>query len=356
MTEPALVWNRWTFEPDIVLPTFLVCLIYGRGVLRRSAIGNPGQLWRHISFGAGMMSVYLSLESPLDGIADHLFWGHQIQHLMLRMAGPMLIALSMPQAMLISGLPATLRRSALAPLAANGALRWLFSSLTNAWVVTALFIAALYVWQFPPLHDAAILNDGIHYSMHVTMLTAGLLFWWRIFDMRLTPVGLRYGSRLMMLWSAMLSQIGLGAYLTLKTELLYPAYDIAGRLFGISPLTDETTGGFIIWVPSAMMFLLAAILIIHMWGKGEDRAWTAPPSSSNSDTLRYPTTGEALIERARPKNCKLAIGVTGFALAVLAITIFVGVLNHLNTVQRHRGLVAHATDRPVKGALPVMRQ
>ncbi len=353
LTEAAIVWNRWSFEPDIVLPTFLVCLVYGRGVLQRSAVGNWLQLWRHISFIAGMMSVYLSLESPLDGLADHLFWAHQIQHLMLRMGGPMLIALSMPQAMLISGSPSVLRRTALAPLTGNRPLRWFFSTLTDAWTVTALFIAALYVWQYPPLHNAAILDDGTHYVMHVTMLAAGLLFWWRIFDMRPMPVGLGYGSRLMMLWVAALSQIGLGAYLMLKTELLYPAYDVAGRLFGINPLADEATGGFIIWIPSAMMFLLAAILIIHMWGRHEDRVWAARSawSPSNSDALLYPTTGEALIELARPKNRKLAVGVAGFALAVFAMTIFAGVLNHLNSVQQHGGLVAHASRTPVKRGL-----
>ena len=348
MTQAALVWNRWTFEPDIVIPIFLVCLVYGLGLLRRRAVSALLQIWRHLSFGAGMAIVYLALESPLDGVADHLFWGHQIQHMLLRMAGPMLIALSMPQAMLISGLPSALRRGALAPFVGNGVLRLLFSTLTNAWVVTALFIVALVFWQFPPLHDAAILDDRIHYAMHVTMLAAGLLFWWRIFDMRPPPVGLGFGSRIMMLWIVTLAQIGLGAYLTLKTELLYPAYDVAGRLFGINPLTDEATGGFIIWVPSAMMFLVAAILIIHMWGKHEDRVWAARPawSESNSDAMRYPTTGAALIELARPKNRKLAIGVTGFALAVFAMTIFVGVLNHLNTVERRGGLLAHAAATP----------
>lgn len=350
MTEAAIVWNRWSFEPDIIVPTLLVCFVYGRGVLQRKAVRKALQLWRHSSFSAGMVSVYLSLESPLDGLADHLFWAHQIQHLLLRMAGPMLIALSMPQAMLISGSPPVLRRTVLAPVTGSRALRGFFSTLTDPSVVTGLFVAALYVWQYPSLHNAAIVNDGIHYSMHVTMLAAGLLFWWRIFDMRPMPVGLGYGSRLMMLWVATLSRIGLGAYLTLKTELLYPAYDVAGRLFGINPLADEAAGGFIIWVPSAMMFLAAAILIIHMWGLHEDRVWAARSawSPSNSDALLYPTTGEALIELARPKNRKLAVGVVGFALVVFAMTIFAGVLNHLNNARQHGGLVAHASRAPVK--------
>lgn len=333
----------WEFEPDIVIATLLAVTIYGAGMARRRAFGSKLRLWRHAAFFGGVAAVFLSLESPIDAMADHLFWMHQIQHMLLRMIGPMLIALAAPQAMLISGLPSWLRRGALAPFAGSGALRAVFSFLVNAAVVTLLFIAALYVWQYPPFHNAAILNDGIHYTMHVTMLAAGLLFWWRIFDLRPAPMGLSYGRRLMMLWIVTLTQIALGAYTTLKSEVLYPAYDVVGRLFGIKPLADELVGGFIIWVPSSMMCLLAAILVIHMWGVYETRAeekrlaWPA----SNSAALAYPTTGAELVAQARSKNRILALGVAAFAISVFGMAIFVGVLNHLNG-EGPNGLLAHA--------------
>lgn len=338
-----VTWTAWEFEPSIVILTLLACAIYGAGALRRCAGGDHLRLWRHGAYFAGVFALFLSLESPIDAMADHLFWMHQIQHMVLRMIGPMLIALAAPQAMLIAGLPQVLRRGALAPFAGSGALQWIFHVLTDAWVVTALFVAALYVWQYPPYHDAAILDDGIHYTMHVTMLAAGLLFWWRIFDMRPPPMGLSYGVRLMMLWIATLTQIGLGAYTTLKSEVLYTAYGTVGRLAGINPLMDELIGGFIIWVPSAMMCLLAAILVIHLWGVQETRAdekrlsWSA----SNAAALRYPTTGADLVAQARPKNRMLAVGVTAFAVAVFGLAIFIGVLDHINGETRG-GLFVHA--------------
>lgn len=59
-------------------------------------------------------------------MAEHSFSMHQIQHLRLRMIAPMLIALSAPQAMLIAGLPGSLRRNALAPRArtASASAAW----------------------------------------------------------------------------------------------------------------------------------------------------------------------------------------------------------------------------------------
>src|SRR3546814_7633958 len=87
------------------------------------------------------------------------------------------------------------------------------------------FIASLYAWEVPSWHNAALLNDGIHYLMHVTMLVAGLFFWWLVLDRRPPPQGLRHGVRLMMLWLAILSNIILGGYTALKHDVLYTAYD-----------------------------------------------------------------------------------------------------------------------------------
>lgn len=320
----------WEFEPDIVIATLLVCVIYGAGIKRRRGRSDVGQKLRDIAYFTGVASVFLALESPVDALADHLFWVHQIQHILLRMTAPMLIALSAPQATLIRGLPRTLRGGMLSPFMSIGVLRSVFALLTNAVVVTLLFIAALYVWQYPPIHNAAILDDAIHYTMHVTMLAAGLLFFWRVFDMRSPPMGLGYGKRLMMLLMAILTHIGLGAYLTLKSEVLYPAYDVVGRFFGMKPLSDEMIGGFIVWMPSSMMCLVAVIIVIHMWGKEETRSEERRIAGTGLRLDWHPTTGADLIARAQPKNRMLAAGVAGFVILMFAMAIFVGVLDHLN--------------------------
>jgi putative membrane protein len=337
-------WNQWTLTPGIIIPTALVVLVYVVGIVRRRALDDQIRLWRHVAFLSGVAAVFVAVASPLDYVAEHLFSVHQIQHLLLRMIAPMLIALAAPQAMLISGLPSGLRRSGLAPLLGNRVLQRIFAFLINPVVVTVLFVAALYVWQYPPYHDAALLNETIHDTMHLTMLAAGLLFWWRMFDVRPAPLGLSYGVRLMVLWIVALTNIGLGAYTTLKSELLYPAYDVVGRLFDLSPLTDETVGGFIIWVPSTMMCLVAVIIVIHFWGRHETRleerraGWL----SSGAPILAVPTTGEALVAQAQSKNRALAVGVFAFVIAVFATAIFIGVLSHLNGERPH-GLFAHVS-------------
>ena len=79
--------------------------------------------------------------------------------------------------------------------------------------------------------------------MHVSMLLTGLIFWWRVFDSRPAPKGLRHGYRLMMIWIGVLATILLGSYTALKSSLLYPAYGQGKRLWDLTPLGDELIGG-----------------------------------------------------------------------------------------------------------------
>lgn len=364
-------WSAWDLTPDIVIATALVASVYAAGMVRRRTVKAPAAWWRHAMFFAGLGAVCAALQSPIDPIAEHVFFVHQIQHLLLRMIGPMLLALSWPEGLLTAGLPATVRRTILAPMVTNGAVRRTFGVLAHPAVATALFIAALYFWEIPRYHNLALLNEPVHYLMHVTMLAAGLLFWWRIFDRRApksildfddgdkrwwqllhhheSPYGLGHGMRVMMLSLVILSNILLGAYTALKSVELYPAYDVLGRFFGYSALGDEQIGGVIIWIPSSMMCLIAVLIVLHLWGRHETRLVErhSALSRSNSAILLQPTTGAALIERARPKNRAMAIGFGTFVFTVFATTILVGILYDMpggigTGVAAHHGMVKHA--------------
>jgi putative membrane protein len=185
--------------------------------------------------------------------------------------------------------------------------------------------------------------------MHVTMLIAGLLFWWLIFDRRppksvldmddhhlpwwrlfgrKSPYGLRYGVRVVMLGLVILSNILLGAVTVLKRVELYPVYDLHGRLFGMTPMADEQTGGFIIWIPSSMMCILAVLIVLRMLALFETsvrrRVWAQP--GSNAIALLYPTTAAELVRLARPKNRSMALGLSVFVMSIFAAVMLLGVL------------------------------
>lgn len=323
-------WSAWRLTPDMVILTLLLALIYAAGMMRRTNAVQRVSPWRHVAFYGGLAVVFLALQSPIDPIAERLFSMHQIQHLLLRMVGPMLIALSAPQGILIAGLPRPMRRGILAPLVSNRPLRVFFRVITRPAAALAIFIAALYFWQIPRYHNIALLDPLVHYAMHVTMLAAGLLFWWLMFDRRPPPSGLRYGVRLIMLLLTILSNILIGASTTLKSVVLYDAYDVQGRLFGSTPLADELIGGYVMWVPNSMMSIIAILIVLNMLARHEVRldvqrtAW----SSSNSAALLYPTTAAGLVAQARPKNRAAAIGFAILAFAIFSTIMSVGVVNN----------------------------
>ncbi|MCA8928318.1 MAG: cytochrome c oxidase assembly protein [Alphaproteobacteria bacterium] len=364
-------WAAWDFTPDVVLLTGLAVAIYMAGLVRRHGSKVTTHWWRHALFLAGVAAVFLALESPIDPIAEHLFFVHQIQHLLLHMVGPMLLALSWPQATLTAGLPGAVKTGVLAPTLTNVTLRRVFGFLTHPAIVTVLFILSLYFWEIPRFHNFALLNEPVHYLMHVTMLVAGLLFWWRVFDRRppRTPIdldddfvpwwrpfarrraghGLNYGVRLMMVWIVVLSNILLGAYTTLKMAPLYTAYAALGRLFGYTAHADEMLGGFVIWIPSSMMCLIAVLIVIHLWGLYEtrmDRLRVARPLS-NSDALLYPRTRQAVIERAAPKNRAVASGLVVFVIGVFVTAIVTGILGA--AAGSGRAAAPQTTLRPHRG-------
>jgi putative membrane protein len=321
-------WSAWTFTGDVVAASLLIATVYAIGSARRFRVAEALAWWRHAAFIAGLATISLALQSPVDAVAERLFLMHQVQHLLLRVIAPMLIALSWPQGILVAGLPPTLRRAWLAPIAGSSLVRAIFRTIGHPVAVTAIFVGSLYFWQVPRFHNIALLSEPVHYGMHVSMLVAGVLFWSRVFDHRAAPQGLRYGVRLMMLWLVILANIVIGAYTTFKSTVLYNAYDVQGRLFGYAPLADEQLGGVVIWIPGSMMCVVAVLIVIHIWGRHEARIEDkrARWLKSTGETHPHPNTISAFIVRQRPKNRALALGFGAFVIVVFAMAILIGVL------------------------------
>ncbi len=259
------VLSAWQFTPEITLGLLLFAALYANGMRRRarSRKHRRHRGWRSLSFFAGLSSIYMALQSPLDFLSDHLFFVHQIQHLILMMIAPILLMLSAPEAELIAGLPRMVRQAVLAPTVTNSMVRGIFAFLTHP--VTASFLAGgtLYFWMIPHIYDEALRHEGIHYLMHLSMLFTGLLFWWRILDWRRPPAGTPYLFRAGMLKVNFMMLAFLGGYLTSKVTVLYG--DDSFTLLDITTLTDERLGGMILWLPGSAILVTAISLMLWRW-------------------------------------------------------------------------------------------
>ncbi len=259
------IWTAWVYTPIITIPIIITVLVYMAGLLRRKQQGKPIHIFRGFIFLLGILSFYLALQSPLEPLSDHYFFNHQIEHLILRMFGPWLLILSMPMSTLIQGLPNWARRGMLKPILQNKLVYGVYRIFTQPYLATFLFIATLYVWQIPSLHENAILNQQLHDAMHFSMIFTAFFFWWIISDPRRSAARCSYGIRLFLLWAVTTFNSILGAIITMTRSLIYQVYDQGIDAIQMTAMEDQQYGGVILWVPGGMMGVLGTAVVFYLW-------------------------------------------------------------------------------------------
>ncbi|MGH8233841.1 MAG: cytochrome c oxidase assembly protein [Rhodanobacteraceae bacterium] len=257
-------WIPWEPSVTVVICFAVAVWLYWRGA-RRSPMTAP---WpRQLLFWVGMLVLYVGLHTRLDFYAEHEFFIHRIQHLGLHHLGPFLIVLAYPGVTMRRGLPVRWRTRWLRPALAWAPIRWSLNVLLHPFVAALIFVGLIYLWLWPAVHFSAMLDWRLYHLMNFSMAADGLLFWWLIMDHRpRPPARLSPGTRVFVALAVMLPQILLGAFISMTTTDLYPIYDLCGRAFGgISPIMDQHLGGLIIWIPSSMMSVLAALIAFGYW-------------------------------------------------------------------------------------------
>lgn len=258
--------TTWPFDSDIYVVTAIFGWLYFRGLRNWKSRSRAVSRWQIASFYVGLAILFLTLESPLDEMADHAFWIHQIQHLLLRMVGPILIMLGAPVTPILRGLPMSVRQKVVRPIVRDRRVRAVYGFLTNHVVASVLFIGTLYFWQLPSMHDEAILNNTVHnYGMHLSMFLTGMIFWWIIIDPKPRRARLHYGARAILLGMVTFPNTLLGVIITFSRSNLYTAYDQLGRLWHLTPTVDQQIGGILLWIPGDMMSVATAAIVWSMW-------------------------------------------------------------------------------------------
>jgi putative membrane protein len=254
----AVPWEfSWVF-----LATFLLaCVLYWRGS-RRLRVGFARQL----AFWVGMAIIYLSLHTYLDYYAEHEFFMHRLQQLLLHHLAPLLIVTAYPVSVLRAGLPLRWRVHLLRPLQRSWPWRAVLGVLMNPTVATVLFIVFVLIWLIPDLQTLAMLDWRVYRFMNWTMLISGFAYWSLVLDHRPHPPGrMVAGMRVLSPAITMSPQILAGAIVTFSRTDLYPIFEICGRAFTFNVLTGQMIGGLITWVPAAMIESIGGLLALRLW-------------------------------------------------------------------------------------------
>jgi putative membrane protein len=117
--------------------------------------------------------------------------------------------------------------------------------------------------------------------MNWSMALDGLLFWWLMFERGrpgITP-RLGYGTRVLLLAAVMVPQIILGASITFADSVWFDVYAVCGRAWPVDPMTDQTLGGLLTWIPPAMMSVVGALIVLRFWMYA-DAGRSVPPHAA----------------------------------------------------------------------------
>src|SRR5947209_2245144 len=145
--------GAWSVQPALIYVA-LAAALYVVGSRRMGAARRgPGDGRRVAAFFTGLLVIVLALDSPLDALADKLFWAHMLQHILLLTVAPPLILLGRPWPRMWRALPLG-ARTALGRMIAQA--RWAapIRALARPLPAWLLFHGTLVLWHPPGRYHA----------------------------------------------------------------------------------------------------------------------------------------------------------------------------------------------------------
>jgi len=245
----------WPFDPTVYAG--LLVLLFGHAWLARGA--SDARRQHTVYFLAGLFTVWLALETPIDTISDrYLDSVHMLQHVLLAFVAPPLMLLGLSPAMAGSVLRIPGLRSITEPIPAQ--------------VIAAVVMIA---WHLPPLYDATLYNEELHVLEHLMFIGSGLVLYWPI--VQATAIHAKWrmspGAKLVYMLLATLPQDGVALVLIFSRVPFYDFYTHAPRLIeGFTALIDQTIAGAVLMIFGKVTLGIAAGVVFFRWFSAEHRS------------------------------------------------------------------------------------
>src|SRR5579859_2707877 len=186
----ALTKSR--FEPAAASAIVLALWWYLSAVKRLSVRGRRWAPSRLACFLIGVGVIAVATQSGIATADTTSFSAHVIQHLLLGMLAPVLLAL---------GAPVTLALQASSRSTSRRLLRVLHSRpvsiLTHPVTAWSLFGGSMFVLYFSGLYADTLHNVALHDLVHLEFVLVGCLFFWPVVGIDPTPHRLPYGGRIL---------------------------------------------------------------------------------------------------------------------------------------------------------------
>jgi putative membrane protein len=255
---PPFTWLGGEIHLDVVLGVLVLAALYTGAVIRSQ---RPTPVAKPLAFFGGCAALLVALNGPLHDLSDYyLLSAHMVQHLVLTLVVPPLWLVGTPAYVLDGVLDRVFR------LTFAGAVG---RTATHPLVALGVYAVALIGWHLPGPYNAALERHGWHVAEHVILLGTSVLGWWPVLSSSRRLPALPYAAQLLYLFVFGLPMTIVAAFVTGAEQPLYPWYAAAPRLFGLTALADQQIGGVIMWVPAAVIPLVAFTVVFFRWAAAE---------------------------------------------------------------------------------------
>ncbi len=206
-------------------------------------------VWRLCCFLGALLVALVALVSPVDALADQLFFMHMIQHMLLLDLAPILAILGFTKVILrpITRVVQDFEQRA--------------GAIASPAFAVVLYVAVIWAWHVPAAYDVALRHPLVHVFEHVTFLIAGSLYWWHL----LSPIRarLRLGGMGPVIYMATTKLFvgALGMGLAFAPSALYSYYVHHARVWGVSAHDDQSIAGFVMAVEQSIVMGVAIVVL-----------------------------------------------------------------------------------------------
>lgn len=245
----------WPFDPTVYAGLIALAAVHYWLARDLPDVRRSHRLW----FGAGVLTLWLALETPIDTISDnYLDSVHMLQHVMIGFVAPPLMLLGLSSGMVARLVNAPGVRGATEPVPAQIA----------AGVV-------MIAWHIPALYEATLYNEWVHVLEHVSFIAAGLVLFWPMIEA--TSAHSRHhmsaAAKLVYMAIATLPQDGVALALIFSRVSFYEYYTHAPRLIaGFTALIDQTIAGAVLMILGKATMAAAALAVFFRWFGHEQSA------------------------------------------------------------------------------------
>ncbi|MES2209569.1 MAG: cytochrome c oxidase assembly protein [Chloroflexota bacterium] len=285
----------WDIEPAVALPLLVAAVAWWRllGAVGRGHPEHPVPRRQRWAFLGGLAAIAVALQSGIARYDTTLFSLHMIQHLLLTLVAPPLLALAAPVTQILRAASPETRRRWILPILHSRVVSVIGHPVV-AWLV---FTAVMWGTHFSPLFDQSLERRLLHDLEHGLYLAAGLLFWWPLIGLDPAPRRMGYAARIAYVFLQMPQGSFLAVAILFAGSPLYAHYVTLGSPYGIDALSDQRLAAGIMWFVGDVIFLIATLSVLAGWMRSESRTTDAADRRADVERAGIRDREAALQER-----------------------------------------------------------